>query len=53
MAIKLIALDLDGTTLSSKKNISSRNRAAMESAAAKGVNIAVSYTHLVSKQSER
>ena len=41
MAIKLIALDLDGTTLSSKKNISSRNRAAMESAAAKGVNIVV------------
>ena len=41
MAIKLIALDLDGTTLSSKKNISSRNRAGMESAAAKGVNIVV------------
>lgn len=41
MDIKLIALDLDGTTLSSKKNISERNREAMEKAAAKGVNIVV------------
>ncbi len=41
MEIKLIALDLDGTTLSSRKNISERNRAAMESSAAMGVNIVV------------
>lgn len=41
MKIKLIALDLDGTTLNSRKSISERNRAAMESAAAMGVNIVV------------
>lgn len=41
MSIKLIALDLDGTTLSSKKKISERNRKAMEDAAAMGVRIVV------------
>ena len=37
--IKLIALDLDGTLLDSEKRLSERNRAALEKAAAKGVEI--------------
>lgn len=38
-AIRLIALDLDGTLLDSEKRISPRNRAALEAAAAKGIHI--------------
>ena len=34
--IRIIALDLDGTLLDSQKNLSERNRAALERAAAKG-----------------
>ena len=37
--VRLIALDLDGTLLDSEKRLSSRNRAALEGAAAKGVHI--------------
>ncbi len=37
--IKIICLDLDGTLLNSKKELSPRNRAALEKAAAKGVLI--------------
>ena len=37
--IRLIALDLDGTLLDSGKRLSERNRAALEKAAAKGVEI--------------
>ena len=37
--IRLIALDLDGTLLDSDKRLSERNRAALESAAARGVHI--------------
>ena len=37
MSIKLIALDLDGTTLNSAKHISERTRKALEAAAEKGV----------------
>jgi len=39
MTPKIIALDLDGTLLDSKKNLSARNRAALENAAAKGAAI--------------
>lgn len=41
MSIKLVALDLDGTTLNNDKVISERNRKAMADAAAQGVNIVV------------
>ena len=41
MAIKLIALDMDGTTLNDEGRISERTRRAMETAAGKGVNIMV------------
>lgn len=41
MAIKLIALDLDGTTLNNDRIISRRNREALEAAAGQGVNIVV------------
>ena len=37
--IKIVALDLDGTLLDSSKRLSDGNRAALESAAAKGVHI--------------
>ena len=37
--IRLIALDLDGTLLDSDKRLSERNRAALESAAARGIHI--------------
>ncbi len=39
MPTKLIALDLDGTLLNSEKQLSARNYAALEAAAAKGVEI--------------
>jgi len=39
MPIKLIALDLDGTLLNSDKQLSARNYAALDAAAAKGVEI--------------
>ena len=38
MAIKLIALDLDGTTLNNDRVISERNRNALQQAAEKGVS---------------
>ena len=41
MAIKLVALDLDGTTINNDRVISRRNREAMERAADQGVNIVV------------
>lgn len=41
MGIKLVALDLDGTTLNNDRVISERNRQAMAAAAAQGVNIVV------------
>lgn len=41
MAIKLVALDLDGTTINNDRVISQRNREAMTKAAEKGVNIVV------------
>ena len=41
MTIKLIALDLDGTTLNDNRVISERNRNALQQAAAKGVNIVI------------
>lgn len=41
MAIKLIALDLDGTTLNDDRVISQRNRRAIEGAARAGVSIVV------------
>lgn len=37
--IRLIALDLDGTLLNSDKTLSPRNRAALEAAAARGIEI--------------
>lgn len=37
--IKVIALDLDGTLLNSDKTLSPRNRAALEAAAARGIEI--------------
>ena len=43
--IKLVALDLDGTTFNSEKVITERTREAIAAAIKKGV-IAVSYTHL-------
>ena len=39
---QLIALDMDGTLLNSKKQLSERNRAALERAAAAGKQIALS-----------
>ena len=39
MAIKCIALDLDGTTLLDDKRLSRRTRKAMEAAISKGVRI--------------
>ena len=41
MAIKLIALDLDGTTLNDDKHISEANKAALEEAVEKGVNVVI------------
>ena len=41
MAIKLVALDLDGTTINNNRVISQRNRDAMAAAAEQGVNIVV------------
>ena len=41
MAIKLIALDLDGTTLNNEGKLSKGNRQALQEAADKGVNIVV------------
>lgn len=41
MAIKLIALDLDGTTLNDDKHISEGNKAALEAAVEKGVNVVI------------
>ena len=41
MAIRLVALDLDGTTINNDRVISRRNREAMQAAADQGVNIVV------------
>lgn len=41
MSIKLIALDLDGTTLNDDRVISAANRQALEAAADKGVNVVI------------
>ncbi|MEG0829965.1 MAG: HAD family hydrolase [Anaerovoracaceae bacterium] len=41
MAIKLIALDLDGTTLTDIKRISLVNKAALEEAMGRGVNVVI------------
>lgn len=41
MTIKLIALDLDGTTLNDGRRISSGNRQALEAAVDKGVNVVI------------
>lgn len=41
MAIKLIAMDLDGTLLNSDKLISARNLAAIEAARARGVGVTI------------
>ena len=41
MAIKLIALDLDGTTLNDDRVISRANREALEAAIEKGVNVVI------------
>lgn len=41
MTIKLIALDLDGTTLNSAGKLSEGNRNALERAAQKGVNVVI------------
>ena len=41
MAISLLALDLDGTLLNLRGQISERNLAAIESARAKGVRVAL------------
>lgn len=41
MDIKLIALDLDGTTLNEKGKLTDVTRKALEDAAAKGVRIVV------------
>ena len=46
MSIKLIALDLDGTLLNEAKEITAPVQEALLYAAARGVHIAVSYTHL-------
>ena len=41
MNVKLIALDMDGTTLNNEGKISGRNRKTLEKAAPKGVNIVI------------
>lgn len=41
MTIKLIALDLDGTTLNNDRVISAANRQALEEAVARGVNVVI------------
>ena len=41
MTIKLIALDLDGTTLNKQSRLSTRNREALQAAADKGVKIVI------------
>ena len=41
MAIRLIALDLDGTTLNDDKHISRGNKAALEEAVENGVNVVI------------
>ena len=40
--VKLIALDLDGTTLNKEGVISEENRTALEQAAERGVNVVIS-----------
>lgn len=42
MSIKMVALDLDGTTLNNKREITERTRRSFEKAADKGVHIVVS-----------
>ena len=42
MAIKLITIDLDGTLLNDKKQVSERNRAAIMAAEDMGVMVTVS-----------
>ena len=37
MSIRLIALDLDGTLLNSKKELTERNRKALETCIAQGI----------------
>ncbi|MDE8735356.1 HAD hydrolase family protein, partial [Eubacteriales bacterium DFI.9.88] len=41
MSIKLIALDLDGTTLNDDRVISEANREALEEAIDRGVNVVI------------
>ena len=41
MAIKLVALDLDGTTLNNDRVISERTRKALREADARGVNLSL------------
>ena len=41
MAIKLIALDLDGTTINNDRVISRRNREALEKASEQGVKVVI------------
>ena len=41
MAIRLIALDLDGTLLDSRGRVGERNRAALDEARARGVGVAL------------
>lgn len=41
MSIKLVALDLDGTTINNDRVISKRNRNALEKAAENGINIVI------------
>src|SRR5256714_13735742 len=41
MTIRLIALDLDGTLLNSRGELSGRNRAAIEAARGRGVSVAL------------
>src|SRR2546423_9408473 len=41
MAIRLVALDLDGTLLNSRGELSGRNRAAIEAARGRGVSVAL------------
>ena len=41
MTIRLIALDLDGTLLNSRGELSGRNRAAIEAVRGRGVSVAL------------
>lgn len=47
MAIKLIAFDLDGTLLNSKKEITPRTRTAIQQAQAKGVRVTISTGRMI------